>query len=366
LKNVIDRLPHCIFLKNTEGVFLDCNTAFAELAGFQDPQEVIGKTDNEMPWKDNAAEYLKNDHQIVSQVISKLNYEEEQLQLDGTRKIMLVTKVPILRQNNKKIVIGILGVYVDITECKKTEAALVEAKEKAEQASEAKTLFLAEMQHDIRTPLSGIVGVAELLNTATQEQMKDYSNWLVKSGKELLGFLNSILESVNINSGDIPLVAHRFSLRETLESVAFLHQAKALEKGLNLSFDFDKAIPEYLIGDPVRIYRIILELLSNALKFTVKGSVAIRVVLIKKTEGDLIIRIEIKDTGIGISKDKQQDLLTRFNRSTASYEGIHKGSGLGLHIAKRFIDDLSAEFDIDSQPGRGTQCSCLFPLKEAL
>jgi signal transduction histidine kinase len=222
------------------------------------------------------------------------------------------------------------------------------------------------MRHDIRTPLSGLVGAADLLKTATPEQIPEYSDWIIQSGQELLNFLNSILESVNVNSGDIPLVFDRFSLRATVESVVFLHKAKALEKGLKLSFNFDSAIPEYLIGDPVRIYRILLELLSNALKFTAKGFVAVRTTLVNRTERDLVIEIAIEDTGIGIPKDKQQDLLKRFNRVIASYEGIHKGSGLGLNIAKRFIDDLKAEIYIDSELGRGTKFSCLLPLREAL
>ncbi len=364
--NIINNLPHFIFWKNTEGVFLGCNTVFAKSAGFQSPDDVIGKTDHEMPWCENADQYLEDDQCIMNLSSSKLDYEEEQRQAGGGTKTMLVSKVPMLASDKKKI-IGVLGVYSDITERKKMEQALREAKQQAEEANNAKTRFLEEMRHDMRTPLSGIVGIAELLNTEkNQDKVQEYTKWLIASSQELMAFLNNVLESVNSSSGNIPISIQRFNLYETIERVVKLHQAKAFEKGLALHFSFEKNIPLSLMGDPVRIYRIVLELLSNALKFTEEGSVDVRIRLSERTDRDMVVQLEIQDTGPGIPKDRQLDLFTRFNRVSPSYQGLYKGSGLGLSIAKTFAEDLGGSLHVQSDGKTGSQFTCLFPLQEAI
>ncbi|MBP6104724.1 MAG: PAS domain-containing protein [Gammaproteobacteria bacterium] len=363
--NVINNVPHFIFWKNTDSIFLGCNIAFAKAAGFQSPDDVIGKTDHEMPWCDNADQYLEDDKRIMELVDAKLDYEEEQRQADGGTKTMLVSKVPMLGAD-KKTIIGVLGVYTDITQRKKIEQALLEAKQQAEEANNAKTRFLEEMRHDIRTPLSGIVGIAELLNTISdKDKAQEYTKWLLASSQELMEFLNNVLDSVNSSSGHIPISIQGFNLCETIERVVKLHQAKAFEKGLALNFYVDPNIPTFLMGDPMRIYRIVLELLSNALKFTEKGSVDVRVLLGEKTEGNSVVRLEIHDTGPGIPKDRQVDLFTRFNRLTPSYKGLYQGSGLGLSIAKTFAEDLEGTLHVESDGKTGSQFICLFPLQKA-
>ncbi len=364
--NIINNLPHFIFLKDKQGVFLECNTAFAKSAGFESSEQVIGKTDREMPWGENADHYLEDDKKVMCLIDAKLDYEEEQRQADGHTKTMLVSKVPMLGKDKKKV-IGVLGVYTDITQRKKMEQTLVEAKRIAEEANNAKTRFLEEMRHDIRTPLSGIVGIAELLN-AVEDKTKagEYTKWLLASSQELMKFLNDVLESVNSSSGNIPVSIKRFNIYETVERVVTLHQAKAFEKGLALSFHFDEKIPLFLMSDPTRIYRIILELLSNALKFTEEGEVNVRVILSQTTDRDNVVQIEIQDTGPGIPKDKQHDLFTSFNRLSPSYSGIYQGSGLGLSIAKTFAEDLDGELHVQSDGRNGSQFICLLPLREAL
>jgi two-component system, OmpR family, aerobic respiration control sensor histidine kinase ArcB len=364
--NIIDNVPHFIFWKSTKGVFLGCNTAFAKSAGFQSPEEVIGRTDREMPWMEKADLYLEDDKKIIMLAHSKLDYEEEQPQFGGYTKTMLVSKVPMLGRNKKKI-IGVLGVYTDITQRKKMEQALREAKEEAEEANRAKTRFLEEMRHDMRTPLSGILGIAQLLSTEkNQDKVEEYIKWLIGSSQELMAFMNDVLDSVTSSSGNIPVSINRFSLYETIDRVVQLHQAKALEKKLALNFDFDPNIPKTLMGDPLRIYRIILELLSNALKFTQKGSINVRVRLSEKTDSHRIVQMEIQDTGPGIPKDKQADLFRNFNRLSPSYKGLHKGSGLGLSIAKTFTEDLGGELYVQSDGETGSQFICVLSLKEPL
>ena len=270
---------------------------------------------------------------------------------------------------------GVVGVSIDIGERKKTEQKileLLEAKKTAEEHSQAKTKFIEEMRHDIRTPLSGIVGTAELLNIETSkekprpERLQDYTKCLIASSQALMSFLNNVLESVNSGMGNIPLSIQRFNLYENFSQVIALHQAKALEKGLVLALHYDSQIPTALMGDPVRIYRIVLELLSNALKFTEQGSIQVRVLLAQKRESELVIQCEIEDTGPGIPKDKQADLFSTFSRLSPSYKGLHQGAGLGLSIAKNFTQDMKGELYLDSDGIRGSRFVCLWPLKVPL
>ncbi len=366
LENIIDQLPGHVYWLDRNNVFLGCNQAHAEAAGLQDRKEIVGKTNYDMPWCDQAEGYQRMNSQVMH---SGQEYSIEELakQADGKELIFISKKVPLRDDHNN--IVGILGISFDITKQKAAEKALMEAKEQAELANRAKTQFLEEMRHDIRTPLSGIVGISELLNVENnQNKIKEYSKWLTVSSQELMRFLNSVLESVTSSSGQIPINMQRFNLRETIGSVVSLHQAKAFEKGLILSCDIDPKIPQILMGDSVRLYRIVLELLSNAIKFTEQGSVNVRVMLSKKTGVDMIVQCVVQDTGIGIPKEKQADLFARFNRLSPSYAGHYKGSGLGLSIAKTFSEDLGGELHIESDPlsGPGSRFILVLPLKEAL
>ncbi len=167
-------------------------------------------------------------------------------------------------------------------------------------------------------------------------------------------------------SGEIPLLKKKFDLHQALKLVIQLNQAKAAEKGLLLSLDYDKTIPAYVIGDPIRVQRIILELVTNALKFTQKGEVKLTVKLMKQEAHQLVVKMVVCDTGIGIPIDKQHDLYTRFKRFVPSYEGIYSGVGLGLSIIKQFLDDLQAEIYLESQPKQGSSFTCLMPFQEPL
>jgi len=366
LDYIINNLPHFLFWKDQNGVFLGCNKEFSKSAGFGSPEDVIGKTDYDMPWRESAADYVADDKYILKVGEPKLNYEEYQQQADGTSKVMLVSKVPMFDGQHEKI-IGILGIYTDISERKQMEESLKQAKETAEAANLVKTEFLENMRHDIRTPLSGIVGAAQLLkNEKDKNKIQKYADHIDESSKEFLRFLNEILESLNVATGEIPLLKKKFSLKAVLENVVKLHQAKADEKKLELKLNVSENIPNYLIGDPVRIYRVILELLGNALKFTTEGYVHISTHLEKQQESELVIKIEVEDTGPGISVEEQQELFVRFKRLMPSYEGIYKGMGLGLSIAKQFIDDLQGELYYDGDYQKGAKFICLISLKKSL
>jgi PAS domain S-box-containing protein len=365
LRNIVDNLPHYIFWKDNKSKFLGSNVLFARAAGFASPSMLIGKDDFDMPWYLRAKEYIRIDQTIMSSGEAQIGFEEEQPQQDGSIATMLVSKVPMFDQNHD--VIGLIGIYMDITDRKQIEHSLLEAKIKAETANQAKTEFLKNMRHDIRTPLNGIIGFAELIKEEDDLSLvKEYAGDLVKSSNALLEYMNEILEVVRITSGEEPMLKQKFDLFVKLESVVDLLRAKAASKKLFFDFEFDASIPRYLVGDPKRTHRIALELLANAITFTEKGYVKLKLAAEQIHDQQCILRLEVEDTGIGIPEEKQQDIFTQFSRLSPAYRGVHKGLGLGLSIVKEFVDELQGEIYVTKGHNKGTRFTCLLPMQIAL
>lgn len=366
LDNIVEEIPYFIFWKDTDSVYLGCNQKFANLVNKKSPQEVIGKTDFTLGWGEGESELFRYGDQNVMNGNPKVDEEETLIRSDGSRIVMLVNKLPMHDKHGNCI--GVLGTSVDITERKKLEENLRIAKEKAEIANQAKTEFLENMRHDIRTPLSGIVGCAHLIQMQSDlpPKVTAFANDLVQSSEALLAFLTKILESITVASGEIPLLKKRFSLKEDLEQVIRLNKPQALVRGLELNLAYDKTIPPYLLGDSIRVQRIILELLTNALKYTDKGSIKVSARLVKNKKREVIIEFRVSDTGMGIPQDKHKEIYNRFTRLIPSYKGTYPGTGLGLSVVKQFVEDLDGEIHIESEPGKGTTFICAIAFQESL
>ena len=372
-ESVISCMPGNIYWVDKHCVALGCNKNVLDTFGLTNLSEFKGLSFEEMAQVtgfplETILSFKKDTLEVLNSCKAKLNVEDPPIRDSHGREVYFLTsRVPLFDRHGA--ILGVAGISIDITERKKMEVALLEAKKAAEAANHAKTEFLENMRHDIRTPLCGITGFAELLKLEEdRNKIKEYADLLLKSGTSLLHFLNGILDSTNIATGEIPIAKKRFDLREILAKVIDLHRAVAAHKKLDMNFYFDEAIPKHLIGDPMRVYRIVLELLANALKFTAKGQVDVYVDLMKKEEGTRlhIIKILIEDTGIGIAEHQQQELFIRFKRLTPSYKGIYKGTGLGLSIAKQFLDDLAAEIYVESTLSKGSRFTCVFEFREAL
>lgn len=364
-ENIINNVPHALFWKDKNSVFMGCNERFAKLATLKSAREIVGKTDYDLPWsKQESDAYTADDQYVIRSKESKLNIEESQT-VNDARIVLLTSKVPLY--DDKKEVAGVLGIFTDITERKQSEEELREAREKAEIASRTKTEFLENMRHDMRTPLTGIVGFAEIIkNEVTDLRIKEYADNLTASSYALLDLLNAVLEAINVSSGEVPFLKKKFDLKKKLSSIILLNQAKARQKNLNLSFNCDAAIPTYLIGDATRLHRIVLELVTNAINFTNKGYVQLSVQLAKDNEKDAIIKVIVEDTGIGIEPEKQQEIYVQFKRLTPSYEGIYKGVGLGLSIVKQFVNDLEGELYLESKVDVGSKFTAIIKLQKSL
>lgn len=368
LESLMQHIPGHVYWKDINGIYLGCNDRQAQSLGLKQGFEVVGKTDFELPWDSEIAQrFWKNDQQVL--LTGASNRVEEEAIIDSQPAIVLSLKVPIKDTFGK--IIGVLGISVDITQQKRVEVKLIQAKESAEEAAKAKLAFLENMRHDIRTPMAGIRGCIQVIGDYINQhpnklnEIKEYVQYLDTSSEALLILLNQVLESIQAANGTLPLMEEKFNLEKKLYQVVKLNQATAQYRKLNLILNHDNLIP-LLVGDGERVQRIVLELTTNALNFTEEGHVTITTRLALRKENKAIIEITVADSGIGIVNEEQQNLFNQFKRLTPSYLGIHRGAGLGLSIIKQFIDDLEGEIYLESKPNKGSKFTCVLPFKIAL
>ncbi len=243
----------------------------------------------------------------------------------------------------------------EVAERKKAYLIAEEAKAKALAADKHKSTFLANMSHEIRTPLNGIIGMTQILKeTELTEKQTEYVDIINLSGVSLLGIINDILDFSKIESGQIELEEINFNLNEKIQEIYKMMNLKAQEKNLNLSFHVDEAIPPYLVGDPLRLKQIIINLVNNAIKFTDAGSVTLEANLLSNDSENVRVFFKIVDTGIGIPEKAKKKLFKEFSQADASISRKHGGSGLGLSISKNLAKIMGGEIGVISEVTKGS------------
>ncbi len=352
LNGIIDAIPGCLYWKDSNGRYLGCNTLTAKLAGLSLPSEVVGKTDEEL-WGKQAEGMISNDKQVVSEGKTIL-VEEDLITAEGQWMYFTGVKMPLRDENNH--IIGIIGNSLDITDKKKLEQSLFEAKERAEAANQAKIQFIANMSHDIRTPLTGVIGLSEILqNTLQKPAQKEDAKLLHDSGEELLNMLNDILDDVraeHMNEND--LYDENFDLYQCIGDLVRLELPTTKLKKLNFDVAIASNVPKYIVSDRKKIHRILLNLLGNAIKFTQVGTIKIELSCLHIDSSTVHLQFAVSDTGIGIPKALQSQVFERFFRATSSYQGLYKGHGLGLHIAQSYVSLLGGHIALTSEEGIGS------------
>jgi signal transduction histidine kinase/ActR/RegA family two-component response regulator len=362
-ESILAVLPGNVYWLDRNNVFLGCNHLQAKDAKLESRKDIVGKTNYDMPWKDQAEELIRLNN-LVMETGMPHTAEEYAVTAHGLA-IFFSQKTPLRNKDGE--IIGVLGVSIDITERKKMEVALRRAKESAEVANHAKTEFIANMSHDIHTPLSGIVGLSHLLEErlSTQEE-KQYAHWIKDSGKQLLDLLNSVLGIVSddhINEND--LNEEIFDLRTSVNGIIQLVLPSAKIKKLDLSLEIDDAVPQKLITDGAKLHRILLNLIGNAIKFTEKGSISLKIDLAVDNKEYVQLQFSVQDTGIGIAEELQTKVFDRFFRVNPSYKEGHGGLGVGLHIAQNYVSLLGGEIKLESKLGEGSTFYFTLPMKVA-
>lgn len=237
---------------------------------------------------------------------------------------------------------------------------LVEQESKAaEAASEAKSQFLAHMSHEIRTPLNGIIGIADILTgTELTEEQAQYLNTIRMSGEALLSIINDILDFSKIEAGKLELEKTSFSLSDLCQGINAIFLAPLRDKGLDFNINIENSIPNAIIGDPLRLKQILLNLVGNSIKFTETGSIGIDVAFASRdpdSANGFILRFTVHDSGIGIPENKQQQLFEAFTQVDSSTTRKYGGTGLGLQITKRLVELMGGEITVKSVEGKGSQ-----------
>lgn len=357
LQELLDNTPLMVFEKDLRGRYLFANKKFKEILGSAD-QNIIGKTAFDFDIPLNAEKYKDLDEQVITTL---QNVQCEERIVSGDKSIVLqIFKCPLFDKEGK--LYGIGGIASNITEKVEHQEKLVAAKIKAEAAEQLQEQFLANMSHEIRTPMNGIIGMANLLSeTALEPKQQEFLKVIRQSSDQLMMLINHVLDLSKIKAGKLIIEKTDFSLHEEIENIIPPFRIKAQEK--NLLFKHIVDVPKNIIlsGDRLRLHQVLINLLSNALKFTSDGQVELEVTNLGIIDNQIALRFSISDTGIGIADELKEKVFESFVQADSGITRKFGGTGLGLSITKMLVELQGGKIHVKNNKPKGTSFS--FTLK---
>ncbi len=330
-----------------EGNILKTNEVYQKMTGYS-AEELLHKNVKTLvnfTAFDSALEDFKS--------LAQTSIELELIKKDGRFLWVLISGAPIYNESKK--LVGRIGIHYDISEQKKLEKALIEAKEKAEQAQQAEQQFLANMSHEIRTPLNAIIGMSHLLeSTKLDQEQQEYLHLILNGANLLQSLLSDILDISKIDAGKVTVVHDIFDLTEVLRRIKETFLFKAREKDLRIELSIDPLITHQINSDPLLLNQVLMNLMSNAEKFTESGSVHLSAKVLQKREEKMTIQFLVQDTGIGMSEEQLNRIFKRFQQANELISRDFGGTGLGLFISKKILQLLGSDIQVQSTLGKGS------------
>jgi len=356
-RKLFEEAKDAIYITSKDGSILDANMALLELFKYQKEELLKLNVINLYVNPVDRERFIRT----VESEKSVRDFEVTLKDREGVPINCLVTSSVRYDQMGK--ITGYQGIIRDITNVKKTEE-LERAKKLAERSAQLKSRFLANMSHEIRTPLNAVFGITNLLSdTPLNDQQKHYIDLIQTSTDHLLVLINDILDFSKIEAGKLDVESEEFNLYDLLQNLADTVDFRLKEKDLQFTLDMDELLPEFVIGDSVRINQVLLNLLSNAIKFTEEGEIRLKIKLLESKESFASIQFSVKDTGIGISKENQEKIFDLFTQGGDQVTRVYGGTGLGLAISKRLVEMMGGKLVLRSKENYGSTFSFSLQLK---
>jgi len=353
LSRAVEQSPASIIITDTEGKIKFVNSKFTEVSGYT-PDEVVGQNPRILKSGEMSQDYYKEMWQSIS-LGNEWNGEFHNKKKNGELHWELVSISPIF--DTTGVITHFLAVKEDITNRKNTEQELINAKEKAEESERLKSAFLANMSHEIRTPMNGILGFAGLLKepNLTGAEQQEYINIIEKSGVRMLNIINNIVDISKIEAGLMDVQMKESNVNEQIEYIYTFFKPEVESKGMRLYYKNGLPFKEAIIRtDKEKVYSILTNLVKNAIKYTYEGSIEFGYKIVETIHELPLLEFYVKDTGIGIPKERQKAVFERFIQADIADKMARQGAGLGLTIAKSYIEMLGGEIWIESEEGIGT------------
>ncbi len=353
---ILESSAEGIFGTNTDGIITFVNPAACRMLGFT-ADYLIGRPSHVTfhHHRPDGSDYPEDECPMAAayQHGRASRIDDEVLWTRGGEGIPVeYGATPILKDG---VVVGAVVSFTDITLRKQQQQEVLAAKEKAEEATQMKSMFLANMSHEIRTPMNAIIGLSHLaLKTPLNPKQRDYVGKVHNAGTSLLAIINDILDFSKIEAGKLDIETTDFAIDEVLNSVTTLTAQKAHEKGLEFLADVSSEIPPQLSGDPLRLGQILTNLVNNAVKFTEKGEIRLKIELLEHTGDKIQLKFSVRDTGIGMTPEQSGKLFQAFTQADMSTTRKHGGTGLGLTISRRLVELMGGQIWIESEAGVGS------------